>query len=543
MPPQTISLADMNWISQREEWISSRSLPHFLTHEVVEWTIAGDDAPSPAQELALQNFLRDEERIGKSLQEALLRCLTLARKRAPDWFGDSPAIRSANQLSQVLDLQCVKVLRQEHDGEAIIGLGFSCDWDPEHGFGVAVYRGHLVDAGPFECCFMPFGQGLPPEAMEPDQKAAWQAIFGDEIAKQQADQEALVAKHQEMQRQSLRSAANNPESGPALREFSRLVAEHPDYALTFCLDVPQPAPQVSGSAAEALQMLTQGMPSGPLAQVFDPFKNMVSLSTQPPIPVVELTLQLPGYFAMWNYTGQIRTERLEGGEWPGILRAIVTKWPEAKPRFESITIFKYDSKFGRKPDRKSPLQSAAVAAIGELWGVEVPTVTSSSPLDDLRGGSEGVARWNRRSDTERSLGGPYKKADLRGAVLDGANLAGLDLQKSCFDEARITGGSIKTSNLNQSTFRRALLSEVDTTSAKLKKCDFTEADLRGVNLTIADCTGANFDRADLRGANFTDCKLRGANLSTANLEGTTFFLTEFDDQTKFPENFTWPNKM
>lgn len=487
--------------------------------------------------------MENEEQIGPSLKEALLRYLKVARKRNRDWFEGCPVVQSADKLFKILDLQSVRVLRQEHDGESIIGLGFSCDWDDEHGFGVAVYRGQLVDAGPFECCLMPSGQGLFPEAMEAEQKAVWQSVFGDQVAKQQADQEAMIAKHQEMQRQSLMSAAENSQSGPALREFSRLVAEHAGYALTFCLDVPQPAPQVSGAAAEALQMLAKGMPGGQLGGAFDPLKNMMSLSTQPPIPVVELTLNLPAYFAMWNYTGQIRTERLDGGEWPGILQTIAAKWPDAKPRFESITIFKYDSKYNKKADKKTPLQPAAMAAIGELWGVEVTVIASSSPLDDLRGGKEGVSRWNKRSDTERTLGGPYKKADLKGAVLDGANLSGLDFQKSCFDEARITGGSLKASNLNQSTFRKATLTDVDTTSAKLKKCDFTDADLRGVNFTIADCTGANFDRADLRGASISTSKLQGANLSTANLEGATFFLTEFDDQTKWPANFPWPTKM
>ncbi len=379
--------------------------------------------------------------------------------------------------------------------------------------------------------------------MVPEQKAVWQSLFGDVVADQKSRQEAMVAKYKEEQQRSLIKAADDTRQGPALRELSRLMAEHPGHGLSFSLDVPQPAPHVSGASAEALQKIAGGMDGGPLSEAFGMQKNMVSLSTAPPIPVAEITMQLPCEFAMWNYTGQIRTERLEGGRWPGILQALAAKWPDAKPRFESITVFQYDSKYNKKPARKSPLQPAAVAAISELWGVEATAVTASSPLDDLRGGPSGVARWNKRSDSERTLGGPYKKVDLKGAVLEGVNLSGLDFQKACFDEARITQGSFKTANLNQSSFRKAVLSGVDTVSAKLKKCDFTEADLRGMTFTITDCSGANFDRADLRGVSFTTCKLQGADLSTANLEGTTFFLTEIDDQTKFPSDFAWPGKM
>ncbi len=151
MPPQMMLLEGLNWIGSRDEWTAKRAWPDFLSAEVIEWHIEGKGEPTAAQKLALRNLIPQAETIGTTLKEALFRYIKIARKKNPDWFEDCPAIRSAGQLAKLLELSSVTVLRQESDGEALIGLGFSCEWDPEHGFGVAVFRGHLVDAGPFEC--------------------------------------------------------------------------------------------------------------------------------------------------------------------------------------------------------------------------------------------------------------------------------------------------------------------------------------------------------------------------------------------------------
>src|SRR5262249_21923825 len=77
-----------------------------------------------------------------------------------------------------------------------------------------------------------------------------------------------------------------------------------------------------------------------------------------------------------------------------------------------------------------------------------------------------------------------QRANFRGADLNGANLAGLQLSHMNFDGAVANGASFRGSQLAHASFRGASL---------------RGACLEGVNLTGADLAGANLSGADVAG--------------------------------------------
>jgi hypothetical protein len=83
----------------------------------------------------------------------------------------------------------------------------------------------------------------------------------------------------------------------------------------------------------------------------------------------------------------------------------------------------------------------------------------------------------------------FRNADLRYAILSGANLSGADL------------------------------SGADLSGADLSDADLSGADLSDANLSGADLIGADLSGADLSGANLRYANLSGAILSGANLIG------------------------
>ena len=94
----------------------------------------------------------------------------------------------------------------------------------------------------------------------------------------------------------------------------------------------------------------------------------------------------------------------------------------------------------------------------------------------------------------------FSHADLKEALLAGANLEGVDL----------SGADLRYANL-----RRANLKGADLSGARLNQANLPGADLRECNLRNADLSGANLLLADLTGADLT-----GAVMINTYLEKT-----------------------
>ncbi len=179
-------------------------------------------------------------------------------------------------------------------------------------------------------------------------------------------------------------------------------------------------------------------------------------------------------------------------------------------------------------------------------------------LNLLRGGNDGIVKWNRCIDAEEEMpdlsGTNLSEADLSGANLSGANLSGANLSDAYAAKAKFNKANLAGANLNEARFNEANLAEVDLTRANLRdaelvrvvlthanlcEADFCKADLYKANLQSANLMGsqfvlaklaetdlrnakltcANFNDADLRSADLGDAKLVGADFTRANLCG------------------------
>jgi len=91
-----------------------------------------------------------------------------------------------------------------------------------------------------------------------------------------------------------------------------------------------------------------------------------------------------------------------------------------------------------------------------------------------------------------------KRADLRGAYLQDANLRGADLQDANLQdanlrEADLRGAYLQDANLRGADLRGAYLQDANLREADLREADLRGADLRGADLHGSDLQGTNFD--------------------------------------------------
>ena len=160
----------------------------------------------------------------------------------------------------------------------------------------------------------------------------------------------------------------------------------------------------------------------------------------------------------------------------------------------------------------------------------------------LRGGSAGIAEWNRRRSTGEAIPQLEKvdlrKADLRDAFLEkanlteailtnadlrGVNIEQADLTKAHLEGARLDSDKSRIVNLKGTILREANLNRADLDGsfmlgADLHKANLERASLEKTNLTEAILTGADFRGATLNGAILSRAKVAQANFRDADLQ-------------------------
>jgi uncharacterized protein YjbI with pentapeptide repeats len=230
------------------------------------------------------------------------------------------------------------------------------------------------------------------------------------------------------------------------------------------------------------------------------------------------------------------------------------RWADGSLQLESITVEGKGVAL-----RGKALTQAAIRAWCEGCGVPVPSADDHKVLEqkikaekqglheqmlaDLRGGPEGVKRWNARGKEDREKAGHFRKADLAGARLDevrfgqidftGANLAGASLRQATFYRAKFP----------EASFKGACCQEATLSGGNFRSADFEGADLRQAKLGRARLGKANLKGADLTGAQLHKADLCGAVLTNANLTDAAFDQARFDGATVFPAGFTPPRAM
>ena len=137
--------------------------------------------------------------------------------------------------------------------------------------------------------------------------------------------------------------------------------------------------------------------------------------------------------------------------------------------------------------------------------------------DDLTAIKAGPESWDAYVRRMRSTESGWR-ADLTGADLRMAHLAGADLTGANLRMAHLAGADLTRANLMRAHLADADLTRVDLMNwVHLTRRDLTRADLASANLTDADLTRADLTRADLTDANLTRANLTDANLTRANL--------------------------
>jgi len=182
------------------------------------------------------------------------------------------------------------------------------------------------------------------------------------------------------------------------------------------------------------------------------------------------------------------------------------QWAHGKPRLESITI---GARHGPLP--AGEFKALVMAGWCEAFGMPVPTAEEIAQveadrqarqaalreqlLQELRGGSEGVARWNARPYEERRQANPLPEVDLSGIDLTGANLLALDFEMATFDRATLVRCDLKSGKFKEASFRKANLKETQAVGARFHAAVFAGARLDGVCFRQCWLRKANFHGA------------------------------------------------
>jgi len=118
------------------------------------------------------------------------------------------------------------------------------------------------------------------------------------------------------------------------------------------------------------------------------------------------------------------------------------------------------------------------------------------------------------------------------------NLKEMNLKEAKFDDANLSNVNLEKANLQFIDLQRAYLEDVNFSSANLQWSWLNEADLSGANLEGANLHWADLSEAILEKANLQDAILTNASLRDTKLNFEQITSAKFDENTKFPEDFS-----
>jgi uncharacterized protein YjbI with pentapeptide repeats len=233
---------------------------------------------------------------------------------------------------------------------------------------------------------------------------------------------------------------------------------------------------------------------------------------------------------------------------------LANRWPGGELQVASIQVEH------KKAPRAGELPALAVGAWCEVFGLAVPGADVSAPqgetkeqrqqrlreefLAELRGGAEGVRRWNVRSESGElaAVCPSFAGSDLSGADMTEAYFRELDFSNSRFDRATLCRSKLRRQGkFSEACFRQANLTEVDWDYGDFTSAVFDRAMLARGKFYMCKLTRASFRKSDLTGVYFHGVDLPGADLSSSNLTDTQFKYGSFDEHTRFPPGFVLPD--
>lgn len=103
--------------------------------------------PSAEQTAALSHLQSHSEAIALSVCEAVLPFYNKAFAAEEGFFEELSPISTPAEVRGLISLNSVYIQSTHRDGMALVGLGFACAWDEEHGFGVLLHGSTVLEIG------------------------------------------------------------------------------------------------------------------------------------------------------------------------------------------------------------------------------------------------------------------------------------------------------------------------------------------------------------------------------------------------------------
>ncbi|WP_372716612.1 hypothetical protein [Novipirellula sp.] len=155
--------------------------------------LVADREPTEAQIAAVKYLLENQSQIIQRVLDASLRWVRYFMKNNEDWFDEDETIETVSQLRDSIGALEILVSPQAVDGFAWIGFSTDCEWDDEHGLGIAVWKDTVIDVGHADVAFStPYGgfdEILPIEEKETRENV----LSSLEEQEQQAEAEYLAS--------------------------------------------------------------------------------------------------------------------------------------------------------------------------------------------------------------------------------------------------------------------------------------------------------------------------------------------------------------
>jgi hypothetical protein len=111
--------------------------------------LAESGPPTPGQAAAYEYLLANQDAVRDMLVASIMDEYPLLRQNVlaggPIDPADMPEQLSADDLKSRVGLAVIHVLSVEKDGVAYTGFEFGCTWDEEHGLGVMMHQGRVVE--------------------------------------------------------------------------------------------------------------------------------------------------------------------------------------------------------------------------------------------------------------------------------------------------------------------------------------------------------------------------------------------------------------
>jgi uncharacterized protein YjbI with pentapeptide repeats len=250
--------------------------------------------------------------------------------------------------------------------------------------------------------------------------------------------------------------------------------------------------------------------------------------------------------------GTSPTYRSSAGTIDALFKDWKWRWPTAQLDRETFHAS------GRKcPLPAKALKQLAVAAWCEVSGLPVPTpddlkkqkkekeartsAVRETMLAQLRGGKDGVAKWNQHDYIARGQAGSFRKVDLSRARLRDANLRCLDFREANFEKASLVKANLEHGSFLKARFLCAVLDQARMVRGQFSSADFQDASLVSVDARFANLNQANLKGANLRGADLSGTNLCGADFTGATLARVLLVQARFDENTRFPLGFRLPS--